>query len=57
MHRVTYILPGSSDVAFKDFATFSEAVEFSVKHPVDCVLEIKYYENSADYRPTFWSEE
>ena len=58
MYRVTYYAPGGKySVQFKEFQTFKEATDFSISLPIDAVLEIKYYENSDNYRPTFWSEE
>ena len=56
MHRVTY-RTNNNDALFKEFETFKEAVDYCNKLPVDSVLEIKYYEDSVDNRPAFWSEE
>ena len=47
MYRVTYILSGSSAVAFKEFETLSGAIEFSNNQPINSVLEIKLYDNEA----------
>ena len=58
MYRVSYYVPGKKySVDFKEFETFKEATQFSLTLSVDSILEIKHYENSDNYRPTFWSEE
>ena len=58
MYRVSYYAAQSSlNVLFKEFETSDEAFKFSMKLPINSVLEIKYYENSDNYRPTFWSQE
>lgn len=44
MYRVTYYLNNSNAVASKEFDTFSEASEFSIKQPVNSIIEIKHYD-------------
>lgn len=39
---------GSSKVAVKQFASFNEAMEFSLTLPLNSVLEIKKYDNEID---------
>jgi hypothetical protein len=46
MYKVVYYLGGSSQVGFKWFKTFSEAVEFSNKQDKESILEIKQYSNN-----------
>ena len=44
MYKVSYYLStGSNTVATKNFATFQEATEFSLKCPRESVIEIKLY--------------
>lgn len=38
---------GTSTVAFKDYETLGEAVDFSIKQPINSVIEIKQYDNKA----------
>jgi len=47
MYRVSYYMNGSTGVSFREFATLSEAVDFSNKQPINSVLEIKLYDNEA----------
>ena len=35
-------------VAFREFATFAEAIDFSNKQPNESVIEIKKYEDKVD---------
>ena len=56
MYRVTYLIQ-STAVRFKKFDNLKECFEFSLKLPTNSILEIKYYEDSVDNRPAFWSEE
>jgi hypothetical protein len=37
----------SSTVAFKEYETLGEAVDFSIKQPINSVIEIKQYDNKA----------
>jgi hypothetical protein len=46
MYKVVYYLGGSSQVGFKWFKTFLEAVEFSNKQSKESILEIKQYPNN-----------
>ena len=56
MYRVSYYGQKYS-VLFKEFDTSNEAFAFAMQLPTDSVLEIKYYENSDNYRPALWCEE
>lgn len=47
MYRVCYYMNGTSTVAFKDYETLGEAVDFSIKQPINSVIEIKQYDNKA----------
>ena len=47
MYKVVYYLVGNS-VASKEFDTFSEAVDFSNKLPINSVIEIKKYDYKTD---------
>lgn len=47
MYRVSYYMTGNT-VAFREFETFSEAIEFSNKQPTDSVIEIKQYDNKTN---------
>jgi hypothetical protein len=44
MYRVSYYMNGSSAVAFKEYETFKEAVDFSIKQPINSIIEIKHYD-------------
>ena len=56
MYRVTYLIQ-STAVRFKKFDTLKDCFDFSLKQPTNSILEIKYYEDSTDNRPAFWSQE
>ncbi len=47
MYRVCYYLNGTTTVAFKDYETLGEAVDFSINQPINSVLEIKHYDPKA----------
>lgn len=47
MYRVAYYITGSS-VAFREFETFAEAIDFSNKQPINSVIEIKKYDDKVD---------
>jgi len=47
MYRVCYYMNGSSSVAFREYETLGEAVDFSINQPINSVLEIKQYDNKA----------
>ena len=47
MYRVVYYMTGSA-VASREFDTFSDAVDFSNKLPINSVIEIKQYEDKTD---------
>ena len=47
MYRVCYYLNCSSSVAFKEFETLGEAVDFSIKQPINSVIEIKLHDYKA----------
>ena len=44
MYRVSYYMTGNT-VAFREFETFDEAIDFSNKQPINSVIEIKKYDN------------
>jgi hypothetical protein len=56
MYKVVYYL-GTGAKRFKSFKTLHEATVFANLQPLDSVVEIKYYEDISNYRPTFWCEE
>lgn len=39
---------GSSAVAFKEFETFHEAMDFSIKQPINSIIEIKLYDDKTN---------
>lgn len=47
MYRVVYYMTGSA-VASREFDTFSDAVDFSNKLPINSVIEIKHYDDKTD---------
>jgi hypothetical protein len=47
MYRVCYYINGSSSVAFKEYETLKEATDFSMKQPINSVLEIKQHDYKA----------
>ena len=56
MYRVTYYLNNSNTVASKEFDDFREATEFSIKQPLNSIIEIKYYDdktNNIQNEPNF----
>jgi hypothetical protein len=44
MYRVTYYFNNSNAVAFKEFENFQQATEFSIKQPINSIIEIKHYD-------------
>lgn len=48
MYRVSYYMNGSSAVAFKEFETFHEAMDFSIKQPINSIIEIKLYDDKTN---------
>jgi hypothetical protein len=44
MYRVTYYLNNSNAVASKEFEDFREATEFSIKQPINSIIEVKKYD-------------
>ena len=59
MYKVSYYIGNTAMVGFKWFKTFAEATNFSIKQPLNSVIEIKHYDDktnnfqnkSNDYRP------
>jgi hypothetical protein len=49
MYKVTYML--EDYVLSKEFEKFDSAALFSIKQPVDSILEIKYYDNNQQRKP------
>ncbi len=48
MYKVTYYIGNSQMVGFKEFPTFSEATDFSIKQPINSVIEIKHYDDKTN---------
>ena len=48
MYRVTYYFNSSSAVASKEFESFTEATAFSIKQPLNSIIEIKYYDDKTN---------
>ena len=48
MYKVAYYIGNSQMVGFKEFATFIEATDFSIKQPMNSVIEIKYHDDKND---------
>jgi len=48
MYRVTYYLNNSNAVSSKEFETFTEASEFSIKQPLNSIIEIKHYDTKTN---------
>ena len=48
MYRVTYYFNNSNAVASKEFESFQEATEFSIKQPDKSIIEIKYYDDKTN---------
>jgi hypothetical protein len=44
MYRVTYYFNNSNAVASKEFENFQEATEFSIKQPINSIIEVKHYD-------------
>ena len=44
MYRVTYYFNNSYAVASKEFESFQEATEFSIKQPINSIIEVKHYD-------------
>ena len=56
MYRVTYYFNSSSAVASKEFKNFQEAIDFSIKQPINSIIEIKHYDdktNNIQNKPNF----
>lgn len=47
MYRVSYYMTGNT-VAFREFDTFKDATDFSIKLPIDSVIEIKKYDDKTN---------
>ena len=56
MYKVKYYIQ-SSAIRFKSFDTLNEALVWSVKQPIESIIEIKQYEGSINNGSTFWSKE
>ena len=48
MYRVSYYINGSSAVDFKEFESLQEATDFSIKQPINSIIEIKYYDDKTN---------
>jgi hypothetical protein len=56
MYRVTYYFNNSNAVVSREFGTLTEATEFSIKQPINSIIEIKYYDdktNNIQNEPNF----
>ncbi len=56
MYRVTYYFNNSNAVASREFETLTEATEFSIKQPINSIIEIKHYDdktNNIQNEPNF----
>jgi hypothetical protein len=51
MYKVSYYLNGGTTVKFKSFETLFEATLFSNSHPINTVIEIKYYDPVEHRKP------
>jgi len=49
MYRVTYYFNGSNAVASKEFESLTEATAFSIKQPINSIIEIKYYDTKTNH--------
>jgi hypothetical protein len=47
VYRVSFLLNGTSGVAFQEFETLREATDFANKQLTDSIIEIKQYDNKA----------
>jgi len=47
VYRVSFLLNGTSGVAFQEFETLREATDFANKQLTDSIIEIKHYDNTA----------
>jgi hypothetical protein len=48
MYKVTYYINNSNTVASKEFKDFAEATEFSIKQPLNSIIEVKHYEDTTN---------
>lgn len=48
MYKVVYYRVGSTTVDSKEFDTLTAAVQFSIKLPIESVLEIKHYDSKTN---------
>ena len=48
MYKVSFYIGNSKTVGFKWFKTFDEATNFSIKQPINSVIEIKHYDDKTD---------
>jgi hypothetical protein len=56
MYRVTYYFNNSNAVASKEFQNLQEATDFSIKQPLNSIIEIKQYDdkiNNIQNKPNF----
>ena len=44
MYRVTYYFNNSNAVASKEFQSLQEATDFSIKQPINSIIEVKHYD-------------
>ena len=48
MYRVTYYFNNLNAVASKEFQSLQEATDFSIKQPINSIIEIKYYDDKTN---------
>ena len=48
MYKVSYYIGNSQMVGSKEFPTFAEATDFSIKQPMNSVIEIKHYDDKTN---------
>ena len=48
MYKVSFYIGNSQTVGFKWFKTFEEATDFSIKQPMESVIEIKHYDDKTN---------
>lgn len=49
MYRISYLLEDSSSVAFREYETFKEAINFAITQPENSIIEIKHYDTQINH--------
>jgi hypothetical protein len=47
MYKIAYYV-NSNTIEFKEFDTFKDAIDFSIKQPINSVIEIKHYDDKIE---------